>query len=104
MAISRFEVHAHWVASQGSKDIIESEDPFLWFLDTQAPAFQSMYGILWNALCEHVSEEAIISDVTINNMRTIETHPAGFLQNGDVVNILIYHNPEGYPDGWFDKF
>ena len=98
MPIDRFEVKAHWVESYHSKVITESVEPFLWWVDPSNPSAQSMYGILWQALCEHVSEEAIIRDVTINGRRTIETHPAGFLKNGDVVEILIYHNPGGYPD------
>ena len=101
MPIDRFVVKAHWVESYHSKVITESVEPFLWWVDPSNPSAQSMYGILWQALCEHVSEEAIIRDVTINGRRTIETHPAGFLKNGDVVEILMYHNPEGYPDGWF---
>ena len=82
---------------------MESLEAFDWYLDTEAPAARTMYGILWHALSELVSEEAMIDDVTVNNKRTVETHPAEFLKTGDVVNILIYHSPEGYPDGWFDN-
>ena len=97
MAIVRFEVHVHWVPEMGSMDVTASEQPYYWYFDPQEPAFKKMYGILWSSLCEHVSEEAIITDVKINGFNTIETHPAAFLQQGDVVHVYVYHSPEGYP-------
>ena len=97
MAIVRFQVHVHWVPEMGSMDVTASEQPYYWYFDPQEPAFKKMYGILWSSLCEQVSEEAIITDVKINGFNTIETHPAAFLQQGDVVHVYVYHSPEGYP-------
>ena len=100
MAIVRYQVHVHWVPEMGSMDVTASEQPYYWYFDPQEPAFKKMYGILWSSLCEHVSEEAILTDVKINGFNTIETHPAAFLQQGDVVHVYVYHSPEGYPPNW----
>ena len=103
MAIVRFEVHVHWVPEMGSMDVTASEQPYYWYFDPQEPAFKKMYGILWSSLCEHVSEEAMITDVKINGFNMIETHPAAFLQQGDVVHVYVYHSPEGYPPAGMGK-
>ena len=100
MAIVRYQVHVHWVPEMGSMDVTASEQPYYWYFDPQEPAFKKMYGILWSSLCEHVSEEAIITDVKINGFNTIETHPAAFLQQGDVVHVYFIPFSRGLPPNW----